>query len=121
MIRDFKDYQSDSPCMPGYTCPTVDAGIREARSVRDSVEEAVREIEDTLEELRSNNADLRECAEYWESCTSELCVQLEDAIEERDAARARIAELEATIERLNAPLLPFHREKTNGEATHIAA
>ena len=99
----FDDYDSDAPAIPGYTCPTVDAAIRETRSVKDAVEASMEELESYLEELRSNNAELREGLEHWQGACQEACLELEAATEDYEA---KIAELRAEVAELKEQLQP---------------
>lgn len=64
------------PRMPGHTCPEIDkiiAGI-------DNAENALYGLADIMEELRTANSQLRECAEYWQEQYEELKAEM-DAME----------------------------------------
>ena len=74
---------SREPEMPSFTCPAIDKAIAKINAVeklirqtslddagemKDAIEEIEYEVgylENMLEELRSQNDKLRNCAEYW--------------------------------------------------------
>lgn len=70
--------------MPRNTCPAIDSvqeSITKAASFADDVMRALEGLNDQLEDLRSANAQLRECAEYWERRAEEA----EDKLREMEA------------------------------------
>lgn len=63
------------PTMPGHTCPVID-------KVKDNIEQAenyLYGLADKMEELRTANAQLRECAEYWQEQYEELKAEMDAA------------------------------------------
>lgn len=54
----YKKIKDDAPEFPAFTCPYIDSVILE------------------LEELRSQNDQLRECAEFWKNQTKKLCKEI---------------------------------------------
>ena len=72
------------PRMPRNTCPAIDSvqeSITKAASFADDVMRELDGLNDQLEDLRSANAQLRECAEYWKARVEAL----EDRISELES------------------------------------
>jgi len=58
--RTLNQYLKDAPKLPEFTCPNIDAAI------------------DKLESLRSENSELRDCADYWKDSFVELYEMFEE-------------------------------------------
>lgn len=62
-VKSWETYNKDAPHFPPFTCPSIDDAIEK------------------LEELRVDNASLRDCVDYWKDTCSDLHDQLSDLIE----------------------------------------
>ena len=59
----WRDYTNKAPACPDFTCPQIDSVIEK------------------LEDLRKDNAVLRDCVDYWKDTSLELHEELLEALE----------------------------------------